>query len=48
MAARVTGAGLAHLKGPTDFKRLFFSNTRLTDAGPQELDQALPGPEIIC
>ena len=38
----ITDAGLEHLKGLTNMKKLVLINTRITDAGVAELQQSLP------
>ena len=43
----VTGAGLAHLKGLTRLTNLNLAGTGVTDAGVQDLQEALPKVRII-
>src|SRR5262249_40132360 len=45
--ARITDAGLLHLRRLTNLKRLVLSGTAVTEAGATQLNQALPRLEII-
>jgi len=44
--AQVTDAGLKHLHGLTQLKVLYFGGTKVTEAGIQELQEALPKANI--
>ena len=38
----LTDVGLVHLEGLTNLKELFFTDTKVTDAGVRRLQDALP------
>jgi hypothetical protein len=43
---QVTDAGLEHLKGFTELRRLWLYSTRVTDESVRNLQQALPNCKI--
>jgi hypothetical protein len=44
--AQVTDAGLEHIKGLTRLRNLSLKDTRVSDEGVKELQEALPNCEI--
>jgi Leucine-rich repeat (LRR) protein len=45
-SSQITEPGLVHLKALTNLESLFLSNTKITDAGLVELQEALPNCKI--
>jgi len=45
-SAKMTDAGLAHLKGLTQLKELSLEGTKVTDAGAGEFQKARPGVKL--
>jgi hypothetical protein len=43
----VTDAGLKHLKGLTELRGLYLAGSKVTDAGVLELEEALPGLQVL-
>ena len=44
---QITDAGLAHIKGMTSLRKLYLTDTKVTDAGIAELQKTLPNCRII-
>jgi hypothetical protein len=44
---QVTDAGLEHIKGLTNLEQLWLIDTKVTDEGVEELEEALPQLQVI-